>query len=62
MNTANNELETNAVIKHNGNIILFKSLITDVTCNMNLIDFPFDQVFLSYHFVKNKVIFCFVIN
>ncbi|VDN54667.1 unnamed protein product, partial [Dracunculus medinensis] len=43
MNTANNELETNAVIKHNGNIILFKSLITDVTCNMNLIDFPFDQ-------------------
>ncbi|KHN77475.1 Neuronal acetylcholine receptor subunit alpha-10 [Toxocara canis] len=43
MNVGENELETNAIIEYNGRVMLFRSMITDITCNLNLRDFPFDQ-------------------
>uniref|UniRef100_A0A915CGP1 Neurotransmitter-gated ion-channel ligand-binding domain-containing protein n=1 Tax=Parascaris univalens TaxID=6257 RepID=A0A915CGP1_PARUN len=42
-NVEENELETNAILEYNGSVILFRSMITDITCNLNLRDFPFDQ-------------------
>lgn len=44
MNVEENELETNAIIKSNGDVTLFRSMITDITCQLSLKDFPFDQV------------------
>ena len=43
MNIEENELETNAIIDQYGQVMLFRSLITDVSCNLNLEQFPFDQ-------------------
>ena len=43
MNVEENELETNAIIESNGRVMLFRSLITDITCHLDLTYFPFDQ-------------------
>ncbi|KAK0410594.1 hypothetical protein QR680_005220 [Steinernema hermaphroditum] len=43
MNVDENELETNVIVEHTGLVTLFRSLITDITCTLNLKEFPFDQ-------------------
>ncbi|CAB3397306.1 unnamed protein product [Caenorhabditis bovis] len=43
MNVEENEMETNAIIDYQGNVMLFRSMITDISCNLNLQQFPFDQ-------------------
>uniref|UniRef100_A0A915CH68 Neurotransmitter-gated ion-channel ligand-binding domain-containing protein n=1 Tax=Parascaris univalens TaxID=6257 RepID=A0A915CH68_PARUN len=59
-NVEENELETNAILEYNGSVILFRSMITDITCNLNLRDFPFDQqicflIFASWSMDGSKV-------
>ncbi|KIH64957.1 Neurotransmitter-gated ion-channel ligand binding domain protein [Ancylostoma duodenale] len=43
MNIRENEMQTNALIQHTGHISLFRALITDVTCDLRLERFPYDQ-------------------
>ncbi|CAI5450706.1 unnamed protein product [Caenorhabditis angaria] len=43
MNVEENEMETNAIIDYDGRVMLFRSMITDISCNLNLQQFPFDQ-------------------
>ncbi|EPB70551.1 Neurotransmitter-gated ion-channel ligand binding domain protein [Ancylostoma ceylanicum] len=43
MNIRENEMQTNALIQHTGHISLFRALITDVTCDLRLEMFPYDQ-------------------
>ncbi|ULT92251.1 hypothetical protein L3Y34_009775 [Caenorhabditis briggsae] len=43
MNVEENEMETNAIVDHTGRVMLFRSMITDISCNLNLQQFPFDQ-------------------
>uniref|UniRef100_A0A914VJX9 Uncharacterized protein n=1 Tax=Plectus sambesii TaxID=2011161 RepID=A0A914VJX9_9BILA len=61
MNVEENELETNAVIHNDGRMMLFRSLITDITCNLDLTYFPFDQqvcylMFASWSMDGSKVL------
>jgi len=44
MNVDENELATNVIVHSDGTVSLFRSIITDVTCNLDLTYFPFDQV------------------
>uniref|UniRef100_A0A0N4ZXG6 Neur_chan_LBD domain-containing protein n=1 Tax=Parastrongyloides trichosuri TaxID=131310 RepID=A0A0N4ZXG6_PARTI len=43
MNVDESDMEKNVVIKFDGTVVLFRSTITDITCNLNLADFPFDH-------------------
>uniref|UniRef100_A0A1I7UEQ7 Neur_chan_LBD domain-containing protein n=1 Tax=Caenorhabditis tropicalis TaxID=1561998 RepID=A0A1I7UEQ7_9PELO len=43
MNVEENEMETNAIVDNTGRVMLFRSMITDISCNLNLQQFPFDQ-------------------
>ncbi|VDO71588.1 unnamed protein product [Heligmosomoides polygyrus] len=43
MNIRENEMQTNVQIEHTGRISLFRALITDVTCDLRLERFPYDQ-------------------
>uniref|UniRef100_A0A1I7XMR4 Neur_chan_LBD domain-containing protein n=1 Tax=Heterorhabditis bacteriophora TaxID=37862 RepID=A0A1I7XMR4_HETBA len=43
MNIRENELQTNVLIENTGRISLFRAIITDVTCDLRLERFPFDQ-------------------
>ncbi|PAV86757.1 hypothetical protein WR25_06394 [Diploscapter pachys] len=43
MNVDENEMETNAIISDDGRVVLFRALITDISCNLSLEQFPFDQ-------------------
>ncbi|VDL73344.1 unnamed protein product, partial [Nippostrongylus brasiliensis] len=43
MNIRENEMQTNVQIDHTGRISLFRALITDVTCDLRLERFPYDQ-------------------
>ncbi|TKR60916.1 hypothetical protein L596_028097 [Steinernema carpocapsae] len=51
MNVNENELDTNVIVDHTGLITLFRSMITDITCTLNLREFPFDQVSLFLFFI-----------
>ncbi|CEF62815.1 Neurotransmitter-gated ion-channel transmembrane domain and Neurotransmitter-gated ion-channel family and Neurotransmitter-gated ion-channel ligand-binding domain and Nicotinic acetylcholine-gated receptor, transmembrane domain-containing protein [Strongyloides ratti] len=42
MNVEESDMEKNVVIKYDGSVVLFRSTITDITCNLNLANFPFD--------------------
>lgn len=44
MNVRENEVETNVVLRSNGDVLLFKSVITDIACTLDMTYFPFDQV------------------
>lgn len=44
MNIRNNELQTNVRIDNTGRISLFRALITDISCDLNMQKFPFDHV------------------
>ncbi|KAI1723902.1 neurotransmitter-gated ion-channel ligand binding domain-containing protein [Ditylenchus destructor] len=43
MNVKDNEMQTNALVRHDGRVSLFRAIITDITCSLNLHRFPFDQ-------------------
>ncbi|XGW03751.1 hypothetical protein V3C99_015146 [Haemonchus contortus] len=43
MNIRENEMQTNVQIEHTGRISLFRALITDITCDLRLERFPYDQ-------------------
>uniref|UniRef100_A0A915ERH7 Neurotransmitter-gated ion-channel ligand-binding domain-containing protein n=1 Tax=Ditylenchus dipsaci TaxID=166011 RepID=A0A915ERH7_9BILA len=43
MNVKDNEMQTNALVRNDGRVSLFRAIITDITCNLNLHRFPFDQ-------------------
>uniref|UniRef100_A0A914VKH5 Uncharacterized protein n=1 Tax=Plectus sambesii TaxID=2011161 RepID=A0A914VKH5_9BILA len=43
MNVRENELHTNVLIEHTGKISLFRAIITDITCSLDMQRFPFDQ-------------------
>ncbi|PIO62277.1 hypothetical protein TELCIR_16175, partial [Teladorsagia circumcincta] len=43
MNIRENEMQTNVQIEYNGRISLFRALMTDVTCDLRLESFPYDQ-------------------
>ncbi|KAH7731182.1 CRE-ACR-17 protein [Aphelenchoides avenae] len=43
MNVKDNEMQTNALVHSDGSVSLFRAIITDITCNLNLHRFPFDQ-------------------
>ncbi|CAD5219482.1 unnamed protein product [Bursaphelenchus okinawaensis] len=43
MNVEANQLETNAVIKSDGRVSVYRAMVTQITCLLNLDDFPFDQ-------------------
>lgn len=47
MNVDENEMETNAIISDDGRVVLFRALITDISCNLSLEQFPFDQVYFK---------------
>uniref|UniRef100_A0AC34PYT4 Neurotransmitter-gated ion-channel ligand-binding domain-containing protein n=1 Tax=Panagrolaimus sp. JU765 TaxID=591449 RepID=A0AC34PYT4_9BILA len=62
MNVKDNELDTFAIVNHRGDVILFRSMITDVTCEFSyrLKDFPFDQqvcylTFASWSYDGSKI-------
>lgn len=60
MNVEENELDTYAIINYKGEVTLFRSMITDVTCEFSyrLKDFPFDQVcFLK---ISNSLLMLFL--
>lgn len=57
MNIEENELMTNAILKSDGGIMLFKAVITDISCNFDMTYFPFDQVLsinLSFDFLVKQ--------
>ncbi|KAI6197346.1 hypothetical protein M3Y94_01212900 [Aphelenchoides besseyi] len=43
MNIEDNQLETNAVIKSDGRISVYRAMVTQITCLLNMDSFPFDQ-------------------
>ncbi len=43
MNVRDNEMLTNVLVRNDGRVSLFRAIITDITCNLNLHRFPFDQ-------------------
>lgn len=43
MNVRESEMMTNALVQHDGRVSLFRAIITDITCHLNLHRFPFDQ-------------------
>ncbi|KAI6186783.1 Acr-18 [Aphelenchoides besseyi] len=43
MNVEQNELETNAIVNSRGEVILFRAMISSITCGLSLASFPFDQ-------------------
>ncbi|KAI1719785.1 neurotransmitter-gated ion-channel ligand binding domain-containing protein [Ditylenchus destructor] len=43
MNVKDNEMQTNALVRNDGRVSLFRAIITDITCSLNLHRFPFDQ-------------------
>lgn len=43
MNIEDNELETNAVIKSNGRVSVYRAMVTQITCLLRMESFPFDQ-------------------
>ncbi|KAK6048447.1 hypothetical protein COOONC_14049 [Cooperia oncophora] len=43
MNIRESEMQTNVQIEYNGRISLFRALMTDVTCDLRLERFPYDQ-------------------
>ncbi|KAI6216415.1 Acr-18 [Aphelenchoides fujianensis] len=43
MNVEQNELETNAMVNSRGDVILFRAMISSITCTLSLATFPFDQ-------------------
>lgn len=49
MNVEENVLKTNAIVYHNGDVMLFRSLITSIACTLDMTFFPFDQV-CSFYF------------
>ncbi|KAF8387343.1 acr-18 [Pristionchus pacificus] len=60
MNVAENEIETNAIIQNTGEVMLFRSMITDITCTLSLEQFPFDQqvcylIFASWSMDGSKI-------
>ncbi|KAH7698400.1 Protein ACR-18, partial [Aphelenchoides avenae] len=61
MNVEDNELETNAIIKSNGEVTLFRAMITDIACTLSLSLFPFDQqvcylIFASWSMDGSKLL------
>ena len=44
MNIKENELLTNVEVSYTGKISLFRAIITDITCDLQLDRFPYDQV------------------
>lgn len=48
MNVKENELQTNALIQYDGQVSLFRAIITDVSCQLSLQRFPFDQQVITY--------------
>lgn len=47
MNVEESQMSTNAVLNYTGGIMLFSAIITDITCGLDMSDFPFDQVRLK---------------
>ncbi|GMT09591.1 hypothetical protein PFISCL1PPCAC_888, partial [Pristionchus fissidentatus] len=43
MNVKDNELQTNSLIEYDGKVSLFRAMIIDITCYLNMNSFPFDQ-------------------
>jgi hypothetical protein len=43
MNIDDNQMETNAVIKSDGRVSVYRAMITQITCLLTMDDFPFDQ-------------------
>uniref|UniRef100_A0A914C479 Uncharacterized protein n=1 Tax=Acrobeloides nanus TaxID=290746 RepID=A0A914C479_9BILA len=43
MNVKENEMQTNALLQYDGNVSLFRAIITDITCDLQLYMFPYDQ-------------------
>nr|AAR98634.1 acetylcholine receptor, nicotinic, alpha 9 like (58.1 kD) alternative variant a [Caenorhabditis elegans] len=43
MNIKENEMQTNVQIEHTGKISLFRAIITDITCDLQMEKFPYDQ-------------------
>ncbi|GMR57990.1 hypothetical protein PMAYCL1PPCAC_28185, partial [Pristionchus mayeri] len=43
MNVKDNELQTNSLIEYDGKVSLFRAMIIDITCYLNMNKFPFDQ-------------------
>ncbi|KAK0410172.1 hypothetical protein QR680_004993 [Steinernema hermaphroditum] len=43
MNVKDNEMQTNVLVQHTGRISLFRAIITDVTCDLDMQRFPYDQ-------------------
>ena len=43
MNLKDNQLDTYVMIENGGMVTLFRSIITDITCNLEMTYFPFDQ-------------------
>lgn len=54
MNVKENEMETNVLVDNTGSVVLFRSMITDITCNLDLTYFPFDQVFSCFTISQNR--------
>ena len=40
MNVRESEMMTNALVQHDGRVSLFRAIITDITCHLNLVIFP----------------------
>lgn len=47
MNVEETEIETNAIVKNDGSISVYRAFITKVTCAFSMEKFPFDEVFLT---------------
>ncbi|KAI6218179.1 Acr-17 [Aphelenchoides fujianensis] len=43
MNVEDNQLETNAVIKSDGRVSVYRAMVTQITCSLVMDLFPFDQ-------------------
>uniref|UniRef100_A0A914VJZ7 Neurotransmitter-gated ion-channel ligand-binding domain-containing protein n=1 Tax=Plectus sambesii TaxID=2011161 RepID=A0A914VJZ7_9BILA len=52
MNVRENELSTNAVLNYTGGVLLFRAVITKITCNLDMTYFPFDKQVCSMMFAS----------
>lgn len=57
MNIEDNSMETNAVIKSDGRVSVYRAMITQITCLLTMDDFPFDQQVIDFVVKTVKIYF-----
>lgn len=51
MNTEENEVTTNVVLNYTGNVVCFRAVTYHITCNLDMMYFPFDRQVSVFHLI-----------